>query len=160
MSRQAYITVIISLGIFCLLDLLHTPKHQGEYFWHVTPAFNAVYGFLGCALIVVVSKAIGKYWLWVETTSVPLPKKAFAANAREVTVVNWFVTEGDQVQEGQELVELKIGARRPIIGSPQSGTIMQRFVDQNDIIRPGETLVNLRVAESMEQVDDRVIING
>ncbi|MFO7817952.1 MAG: biotin/lipoyl-containing protein [Thermodesulfobacteriota bacterium] len=160
MNRRTYITVIVSLGIFCLLDLFYSPEHHAEYFWHVTPAFSAAYGFLGCALIVVVSKAIGKYWLWIEATSVPLPKKAFAPDAQEAMVVNWFVSEGDKVHEGQKLVELKIGERLPIIGSPQAGTVMQRFVDQKDIIRPGETLLNLRVAESMEQVEDKVAIYG
>lgn len=31
--------------------------------WHRLPAFHAVYGVVGCVLIVVVSKALGKFWL-------------------------------------------------------------------------------------------------
>jgi len=31
--------------------------------WHRAPAFHAVYGVVGCVLIVVVSKALGKVWL-------------------------------------------------------------------------------------------------
>jgi len=31
--------------------------------WHRTPAFHAVFGVVGCVLIVVVSKALGKFWL-------------------------------------------------------------------------------------------------
>jgi hypothetical protein len=32
-------------------------------YWHSVPAFDLLYGFLGCALIVVVSKALGRAWL-------------------------------------------------------------------------------------------------
>lgn len=31
--------------------------------WHRLPAFHAVYGAVGCVLLVVVSKALGKFWL-------------------------------------------------------------------------------------------------
>ncbi|MFQ5828466.1 MAG: hypothetical protein ACE5JD_04835 [Candidatus Methylomirabilia bacterium] len=31
--------------------------------WHRTLAFHAAYGLIGCVLIVVVSKALGKFWL-------------------------------------------------------------------------------------------------
>ena len=31
--------------------------------WAHVPAFWALFGFLGCALIILVSKAIGKYFL-------------------------------------------------------------------------------------------------
>jgi hypothetical protein len=40
------------------LDLLAHP--HGETWWHHTPGFDLLFGFVGCALIVVVSKALGK----------------------------------------------------------------------------------------------------
>ena len=40
------------------LDLLAHP--HGETWWHHLAGFDLVYGFLGCAAIVIVSKALGK----------------------------------------------------------------------------------------------------
>jgi hypothetical protein len=34
--------------------------HHAAYPWHAMPAFDLAYGFLGCALIVIVSKALGR----------------------------------------------------------------------------------------------------
>ncbi|ACV68081.1 lipoyl domain-containing protein [Desulfohalobium retbaense] len=162
MSKRTYTITLVAIGIFCVLDLFFPPKHHAEYFWHVMPAFEAFYGFLGCTLIVVVSKAIGKHWLWQEATTVPLPKRAFAQDQDQGTIRRWFVSEGDQVDAGQDMVEVEIGDARLIIGSPQAGTIMRRFVDRNDFIHPGETLVDLKVSkyDVQEQVDDKVIIHG
>jgi hypothetical protein len=33
------------------------------YWWHRVPAFDLVYGLLGCLAIIVLSKALGKAWL-------------------------------------------------------------------------------------------------
>jgi len=33
------------------------------FFWDDIPGFSAVYGFVSCVLIVVISKALGHYWL-------------------------------------------------------------------------------------------------
>ena len=43
------------------LDLLAHP--HGATWWHLLPGFDLVYGFLGCAAIVIGSKALGKAWL-------------------------------------------------------------------------------------------------
>ena len=40
------------------LDLLAHP--HGDTWWHHTPGFDLVFGFVGCVVIVVVSKALGK----------------------------------------------------------------------------------------------------
>ena len=40
------------------LDLLAHP--HGDSWWHHTPGFDLLFGFAGCAVIVVVSKALGK----------------------------------------------------------------------------------------------------
>ena len=162
MSKRTYISVIIALGVFAFLDIFFPQKHHAEYFWQVMPGFEAFYGFLGCTLIVVASKAIGKHWLWQEATTVPLPKRAFGPGQEYGVIQQWFVTEGDPVTAGQDLVKLEIDSTSMVIGSPQAGTIMRRFVDRNDRIHPGETLVDLKVSKYkvQEQVDDKVIIHG
>jgi len=44
--------------LFVLL-ILHP---QTAFWWEEIPEFNAIYGFLSCAILVIVAKALG-YWL-------------------------------------------------------------------------------------------------
>ena len=52
----------IAAGIFVHLDL-HPEIH---FFWESLPVFSAVYGFIGCIVIILGSKAIGHLWLQKE----------------------------------------------------------------------------------------------
>ncbi|RLG34378.1 hypothetical protein DRN97_02615 [Methanosarcinales archaeon] len=36
------------------------------FLWDRMPAFHSLFGFIGCVLIIVVSKALGHYWLMKE----------------------------------------------------------------------------------------------
>jgi hypothetical protein len=42
-------------------ELLAGP--YGYFRWHFIPAFDLAYGFLGCIVIIVVSKALGKWFI-------------------------------------------------------------------------------------------------
>jgi uncharacterized membrane protein len=56
----------IMLGVMAALvvaDLLIPPKYQ-RYPWDAWGGFGALYGFVSCVLIIVVSKAIGKAILY------------------------------------------------------------------------------------------------
>jgi hypothetical protein len=35
----------------------------GYFHWHFIPAFDLVYGFLGCVAIILISKAAGKWFI-------------------------------------------------------------------------------------------------
>lgn len=50
------------LALLVLLDVL-IPSDYDRFFWESVPGFGAFYGFLGCVLIIVVSKLLGK-WLF------------------------------------------------------------------------------------------------
>ena len=39
------------------------PRHHPHFFWDLIPGFSAVFGFVACVLIIVVSKAFGRYWV-------------------------------------------------------------------------------------------------
>jgi len=56
------IFVVIMAGILAQL-FLHLHPH---FWWEKIPVFSAVYGFIGCVIIIVVSKAIGHQWLQKE----------------------------------------------------------------------------------------------
>lgn len=42
---------------------LFLPRHHPHFLWDLIPGFSAGYGFLGCVLIIIVSKAFGHYWV-------------------------------------------------------------------------------------------------
>lgn len=51
-----------SLAIVVMADFfIHREKI--EFFWDEIPGFSAVYGFISCVLIIVVSKFLGHKWL-------------------------------------------------------------------------------------------------
>jgi hypothetical protein len=58
LERIAY--VILALTV--VLDLF-IPRDHVYFFWDDIPGFSAVYGFISCILIIIVSKALGHYWL-------------------------------------------------------------------------------------------------
>ncbi len=151
-----------ALLTFCVLDLFFPMQHHAEYFWHLMPAFDALYGFLGSSLLVVLALALGRHWLWREVTAVPAPAEAFPEGISEATVRTWLVREGDFVQYGQDLVELEIGSKRLTLASPQAGHIHRRFFGAQETLTPGETLVHIRPLQqdAQTQVDDKVIIHG
>ncbi len=46
------------MGVFMLMGFFIHPEHP-HFFWEKIPAFDAIFGFLGCILIVLGSKALG-----------------------------------------------------------------------------------------------------
>ena len=43
---------------------VHSYLHPHTYFfWEVLPFFSALYGFIGCIVIIIGSKALGHFWL-------------------------------------------------------------------------------------------------
>ncbi len=54
----AVLTLLSVLGEF---TMSHDPAH--DYWWTHIPLFFILYGFLGCVLIIVASKALGKLFL-------------------------------------------------------------------------------------------------
>ncbi|MFQ5898353.1 MAG: hypothetical protein ACE5JN_08915 [Candidatus Methylomirabilia bacterium] len=53
----------IAFVLAAVLEIFFATPEAALPWWHRTPAFHAVYGVVGCVLIVVVSKALGKFWL-------------------------------------------------------------------------------------------------
>lgn len=55
----------ISYGVLALTVVLDffIERHHHVFFWEDIPGFSAAYGLISCVLIVVISKALGHYWL-------------------------------------------------------------------------------------------------
>tara|TARA_Y100000031_G_C8130415_1_gene342621 strand:- start:8 stop:274 length:267 start_codon:yes stop_codon:yes gene_type:complete len=61
MKKIKKLTYIV-LFLLVLIDFfIH--RHHVAFFWDKIPGFNALYGFIACILIIIVSKALGKHWL-------------------------------------------------------------------------------------------------
>ena len=73
-KKMIYV-LYISLIISCLLGFIvqygmsepadHEEEHAG-FIWEKIPVFSAIYGFVGCALIIILSKAFGHAGIMVE----------------------------------------------------------------------------------------------
>jgi hypothetical protein len=57
-ARGTLVGATVLAAATVALDLLAHP--HGDTWWHHTPGFDLLFGFAGCAVIVVVSKALGK----------------------------------------------------------------------------------------------------
>ena len=61
-SKLLRIFMYIALFIVVVIDFFIERQHI-EFFWDMVPGFSAFYGFISCAVIIVVSKAVGRAWL-------------------------------------------------------------------------------------------------
>ena len=64
MMRRWLSVSIVLLFIFILLEvfLVHEEGHV-TFFWSHIKGFFALFGFLGCLLLIAFAKLIGHYWL-------------------------------------------------------------------------------------------------
>ena len=51
--------LIVTLAIIVIADFL-VERHAGQNFWDAIPGWGALFGFISCAVIIFVSKFIGK----------------------------------------------------------------------------------------------------
>lgn len=70
MTRRLRNWLIAGMAVLVLASIaveIFVPAHHGHgwktYWWNHVPGFYAALGFVGCWLIVVVSKWLGKVWL-------------------------------------------------------------------------------------------------
>jgi hypothetical protein len=56
--KRLWLFFYISLGLALGADLF-VSHEEGHFFWERIIGFGAVYGFVSCVLIIVVSKAVG-----------------------------------------------------------------------------------------------------
>ena len=61
MTATRWVLLAAVAAAVSALDLLAHP--HGETWWHLVPGFDLVYGVVGCVVIVVGSKALGKIWV-------------------------------------------------------------------------------------------------
>ena len=62
-TSLTYVLAVITALSVAAEFVLGAYHPEPEEWWTQIPAFYAVYGFVGCGLIAVISKALGKWWL-------------------------------------------------------------------------------------------------
>jgi hypothetical membrane protein len=60
MKRIGKYVFIISIGLSMLVGIFFRPEHP-HFWWEKIPVFDAIFGFLGCIVIVLGSKALGHH---------------------------------------------------------------------------------------------------
>ena len=60
MGKTLKYIFFISCGVSILLGLFFRSEHP-HFWWEKIPAFDAIFGFLGCIVIVLGSKALGHH---------------------------------------------------------------------------------------------------
>ena len=61
-----YVCLAVSVLAGVLVHLSFHEQAHSAFVWQKIPVFSAIYGFIGCILIIVVSKALGHHWLQKE----------------------------------------------------------------------------------------------
>lgn len=60
--RRIFHVCLVVLVLLDVITSIFISKHP-HFIWEKIPGFSAVYGFIACALIIIVSKALGKWGL-------------------------------------------------------------------------------------------------
>jgi hypothetical protein len=60
MGKTLKFIFFISCGVSILIGLFFRPEHV-HFWWEKIPVFDAIFGFLGCIVIVLGSKALGHH---------------------------------------------------------------------------------------------------
>jgi 2-oxoglutarate decarboxylase len=61
----------------------------------------------------------------------------------EGTVLEWHVSEGDQVEEGQTVIEVSTDKVDAEVPAPASGTITRLLVEPDDVVKVGQPLAEM-----------------
>ena len=58
----------------------------------------------------------------------------------EATVSDWHFDEGDEIEEGDELLEIVAGDQTIDVPSPFTGMLVQKLVEEEDIVQVGDPI--------------------
>src|SRR5918996_3045175 len=78
-----------------------------------------------------------------ETATVEIQMPAMGESVSEGTVLEWHVSEGDQVEEGQTMVEVSTDKVDAEVPAPASGTVSKILVQPDETIKVGKPLAEI-----------------
>lgn len=68
----------------------------------------------------------------------PLPEKS-----KEGTLVQWQVEEGDNVDEGDDLVEIEAGGETITVTAPVAGVLTEVYFEDGEEVEVGEVIAEI-----------------
>ena len=74
--------------------------------------------------------------------------QGIAAHLEEATVRNWFFEEGDNVQEGDDLVEIATEDGTVMIQVPCTGVLTEVYYDEGEVVAKDEVLCSIDDSEA------------
>jgi multifunctional 2-oxoglutarate metabolism enzyme len=77
------------------------------------------------------------------TATVEIQMPAMGESVTEGTILEWHVSEGDSVEEGQTVVEVSTDKVDAEVPAPASGTITKLLVDVDDVVEVGKSLAEM-----------------
>ncbi|GIW87643.1 MAG: hypothetical protein KatS3mg108_1967 [Isosphaeraceae bacterium] len=75
---------------------------------------------------------------------VTLPELGIAPE-EPILISHWYARKGDEVWEGDRLVEVVVGAATFDVPSPANGRLARIRVQEDERVRPGQILAHLAV---------------
>src|SRR4051794_34712366 len=83
-------------------------------------------------------------------TDVTMPR--LSDSMEEGTILNWIVSEGDEVERGQEIVEIETDKANMTYEADTSGTVIEIVVPEGETVALGEVIA--RIGEPSEAQSD------
>ena len=77
----------------------------------------------------------------------PLTLPDLGAGDMPVTVSLWLVEVGDEVSEGDRLLEVLFGSASVDLPAPVSGILVETLVDEDDVLTIGQALGTIACVE-------------
>src|SRR5215210_831035 len=78
-----------------------------------------------------------------DTATVQIEMPAMGESVSEGTVLEWHVSEGEAVEEGQTVVEVSTDKVDAEVPAPASGTITKLLVEPDDEVKVGQALAEM-----------------
>lgn len=72
-------------------------------------------------------------------------------NGDEATVSFWYVEEDEEVEEGEDLVEMITDKTTFNINAPVTGRLVEIYVQEGDVVKVGDILATLETDEDEEE---------
>ena len=73
------------------------------------------------------------------------------AGAGEATICSWYVDEDDEVEEGEDLVELLADEVTFSVLAPATGKLVEILAQEGDVVKVGDILAILETEEEEEE---------
>src|SRR3954464_16092174 len=83
-----------------------------------------------------------------QTATVEIQMPAMGESVTEGTVLEWHVSEGDQVSEGDTVVEVSTDKVDAEVPAPADGVIKKLLVDVDDVVEVGAALAELEPGDN------------